>query len=124
MTPERHRIEVTTDASGDFTGYTVPVWGRVVQVLYTPGASPIDTNGDLDITGETTGIVIANHDNIGTSAFTKAYRQPTHTAAGAAAIYAATDGVLDHVWIAGERIKLVIANGGNTLSGTFDIWVA
>lgn len=121
---ERHAIAVTTSAGGAFTDYTPVVTGCVLQVRYVPSGSPIDTNGDLDITGEVSGVVIANHDNIGTSAFTKAYRQATHGVDGAASLYA-TDGkpVEALVCVASERIKLVIANGGSVLSGTFYIYV-
>jgi hypothetical protein len=70
---QMHTVSVTTDASGDFTGFTVGVFGRVLQVRYVPGAAPIDTNGDLDITLADTGVIVANHDNIGTSAFTRVY---------------------------------------------------
>jgi len=123
----RHRIVATTDASGNFTGFTQgAVNGKVEQVSYIPdGATPLDTNSDLDITGEVTGLVVANHDNIGTAAFTRAYRQATHNADGSAALYAAAGTpVNDKVAIAGERLKLVIAQGGNTKSGTFDIIVS
>ena len=120
----RYQIDVTTDGSGNFTGYTEKnVRGKVVQVGYVPGAQPIDTNGDIDITGETTGTVIANHDNIGTAAFTKVYKQPVHTAAGVASVYAGTDGVLEYVYICDERIKLVVANGASAKTGKFYIWV-
>lgn len=127
MSVTRHRIVATTDGSGNFTGQTQgAVNGAIEHVRYTPdGAAPLDTGADLDIVGETTGIVVANHDDIGTSAFTRAYRQATHGIDGAAALYAA-DGsaVLDKVVVAGERLTLTIAGGGNAKSGTFDIVVS
>jgi len=122
----RHRIEVVTDASGDFTGYTQgAVNGLIEHYQYTPdGANPLATGADLDITGDKTAIVVANQDNIGTSAFTKAVRQATHGVDGVAAVYAAGGSpVLDKIAIAGERLKLVIAAGGNAKSGIFDIVV-
>jgi hypothetical protein len=126
MAITRFRIAVTTDAAGAFTGYTQGAVNGIVQhVQYTPDATnPLATGADLDITGEVTAIVVANHDNIGVTAFTKAYRQATHGVDGAAALYAAAgSAVLDKIAIAGERLKLVIAQGGNTLSGVFDIVV-
>jgi hypothetical protein len=120
---QRHVIPVTTDASGDFTGYTPNVSGRVLQVRYVPdGTSPLDTGADLDITGETSGVVVANHDNIGTSAFTRVYRQKTHSETGAELLYAASgEPVEEYVYLVGERLKLVIAQGGEAKSGTFHI---
>lgn len=121
------RVPVTTDGAGAATAFTVsPVMGRVEYVRYTPdGAAPLDTAADLDITGENSGVVVANHDNIGTSAFTRAYRQALHGVDGAAALYAsAGEPVLGKIAIAGERLKVVIASGGATKSGTFDIIVS
>ncbi|HXG36526.1 MAG TPA: hypothetical protein VNL15_06130 [Dehalococcoidia bacterium] len=123
---ERHAVAITTDASGDFTGYTPVVTGRVVQYRYVPdGTVPLDTGADLDVTGEDSGVVIANQDNIGTSAFTKAPRQATHDEAGAASLYAAAgEPVEDYLFIAKERLKIVIAQGGASKKGTLYIWVA
>lgn len=120
----RHRIPVTTDAGGDATAFTAVTFGRILQVRYVPdGTSPIDTGADLDITLKESGVVVANHDNIGTSAFTKVYRQPTHAIDGSASLYAAGgEPTEDHIFVAGEPIKLVIASGGNAKSGTFYIW--
>jgi hypothetical protein len=116
----RHRISVTTDAGGDATAFTPVAFGRVLQLRYVPdGTSPLDTAADLDITLKESGVVVANHDNIGTSAFTKVYRQATHGIDGSASLYAAGgEPTEDHVFVAGEPIKLVIASGGNAKSGT------
>jgi len=120
----RELISVTTSAGGAFTGYTNVVTGCVLQVTYVPGGSPIDTNGDIDFTGEVSGTVIANHDNIGTSLFTAAYRQATVGVTGAAALYAGGGtAVNDLICVANERIKLVVANGGNVTTGSFYVYV-
>lgn len=121
---ERHVVSISTDGSGDDTEYTAVVTGCVLQVKYTPGASPIDTNGDLDITGEVSGVVIANHDNIGTSAFTKVYLQATHGVDGSASLYAAGGEPVEAlICVANERIKVVIANGAASKTGDFYIYV-
>lgn len=122
---ERHTIPVVTNASGDFTGYTRVVKGEIRQVRYTPdGTTPLDTGADLDITGEISGIVIVNRDNIGTVAWDMAPRVATHDVAGVASLYAAAgEPVEDRIAVANERLKLVIAQGGNVRAGTFDIWV-
>ena len=118
-------VAITTDTGGDDTEYTAVVTGCVAQVRYIPDATtPLDTGADLDITGEDTGIVVANHDNIGTSAFTVAYRQATHAVDGSASLYAAAgEPVEAPVCVANERLKVVIANGASTKSGTFYIWI-
>lgn len=126
MQVEKHTIAILTNAGGAFTGYTaVPVTGAVLQYRYVPdGVAPLDTGADLDVTGEETGVVLVNQDNIGTSAFTKAPRQATHDEAGAASLYAAAgEPVEAAAVVAGERLKVVVAAGGNTKLGTLYIWV-
>ena len=126
MYVERHTIAITTDASGDFSAFTPVVRGRVLQYRYVPdGVSPLDTGADLDITGDTSGVVIANQDNIGTAAFTKAPRHATHAVDGSASLYAASgEPVEDAVVVADERLKVVIAQGGNAKKGTVHVWVS
>jgi len=68
--------------------------------------------------------VVANHDNIGTAAFTRRYRDAMHGIDGAAAVYAAAgEPVEGDIWLSDEKIKLVVANGAATKSGTFYVWV-
>ena len=121
----RHSLSITTDSSGDFSAETPKLFGRFLQYRYVPHAvTPLDTGADLDITGTTTGFVYVNQDNIGTTAFSKAPRQPTHDATGAASLYAAAgEPVEDYMFLSGESMTVTIAGGGNTLSGTLHIWV-
>ena len=122
----RFGVSLTTDSASAATSYTSePVNGRVLQIRYVPdGSTPLDTSADVDITGEVTGVVIANLVNIGTSAFTRAIRQPVHAPNGAIGLYAAAGAtVQDHVVLAGERIQVAVASGGATKLGTFHIWV-
>lgn len=119
-------IPVTVSAGGAATVYSDgPVVGLVRQLRYVPdGSTPLDTGADVTITGETTGVAIATLTDIGTSAFTKGIRQASHDATGVAALYAAAGQPVDvEVALAQERIKLVVAQGGNAKSGTFYLWV-
>ena len=123
---ERHTLSVTTDVSGNATVYsTVNVTGRVLQVRYVPGSSPLDTNADIILSAEVTGVILLDQDNIGTSAFTSAPRQAAHLAStGAALLYAAGGtAVTDYAVVANERLKLVVASGDATKSGTFYVYV-
>lgn len=122
---ERHDISITTSAGGAATVYTDnPVTGRVLQVRYRPDAtSPLDTGADLTITTDVTGVAIATLTDIGTSAFTRVPRQATHGVTGTALVYAATDPVAEPVAVAGERIKVVVAQGGNAKLGTLSFWI-
>lgn len=118
------KVSVTTDASGDFASTIQPRDGRLLQYRYVPDAStPLATGADLDVVGGTTGFVYVNQDDIGTSAFTKAPRQPTHAADGTASLYASTgEPVEDHMYVAGEPLDVTVAQGGNALSGVIYFW--
>jgi len=127
MFVDRQAIAVTTDGSGNFTGYTAVVRGQVVQIYYVPdGSVPLDTNTDVVFTEEDSTLPIVTKANIGTSAFSLAPRQPTHAVAdGSALLYAAGGAaVADEVVVAGSRIKLVVAQGGAAKKGTFYVYVA
>jgi len=118
-------ISITTTSGGADTEYTGVVTGCVAQVRYVPHATtPLDTGADLDITLETSGVVVANHDDIGTSAFTRVYLQATHGADGSASLYAAAGEPVEvPVCVANDRLKVIIGSGGDTKSGTFYIWI-
>lgn len=123
---QRLIVSVTTDASGDVTGYTdQQVNGEILAVRYVPpGASPLDTGADVTITGADSGTPIITITNLGTSAVSYAPRQATHSVAAAAALYAAGGAAVnDRIAIAGELIKIVVAQGGNALTGKFHITV-
>lgn len=124
MQIERLILDLTVNASGAATVYsTQPVAGRVLQLRYVPHAStPLDTNADVTITGEESGVAIATLANIGLSAFTVLPRQPTHDVAGVAALYAAAGApVLEPPYVAGERIKVVVAQGGVSKIGALHL---
>ena len=122
---QRHELDLTVNADGDATVYTsTTVTGRVLQLRYVPHAStPLDTNADVTITGETTGVAIATLSNIGLSAFTKVPRQATHGVTGTGLVYAAADAVSEPVYLADERVKVIVASGGASKIGTLFVTV-
>lgn len=125
MRPQRYTVNLTTDAAGAATGYTsAPVAGRVLQIQYIPdGSAAFDNTVDMTITGDSTGQAIVTETNV-SAAFTHAPRQATQDQSAAAALYAAGGtAVRDFIYVADERIKIVIAQGGNTKSGRIDITV-
>jgi hypothetical protein len=118
-------LALTVNASGAATVYSAAaVSGRVLQLRYVPHATtPLDTGADLTITGEDTGVAIATLGNIGTAAFTKVIRQATHGITGVALVYASTDPVAEPVYLAGERIKCVVAQGGVSMTGNLYVLI-
>lgn len=124
MHVERHTVIPVTDAAGAATYYTPVVTGRVLSVQYVKAGSGNYTDGvDFTITAETTGQGIWTESNVNASAI-RAPRQPTHDAVGAASLYAATgEPVEDYIYLAQERVKIVLASGGDTKTGTFYITI-
>lgn len=117
---KRHRIAVTTDASGDAEYYTPIVTGKLISITYTK--DDFADGVDFTITGETTGINLWTQVNVNATA-TVAPKMATHSQAGVANDTAG-DVLLSDIYLAQERIKVVVANGGNVTSGTFDILIA
>jgi|CXWL01.1.fsa_nt_gi hypothetical protein len=127
MNVRRYALALSVDASGDATVKTTEnISGEILALRYVPdGSNPLDAGADLTITGDETGIPIVTKSNIGTSAFSLAPRQPTHAVAdGAAALYAAGGTAVNApVYIANEKIKCVVAQGGVSKTGTLYILV-
>ena len=113
----RQTISVTTDASGDFTQNLAPVSGLLLKVRYVPAASDaLATGADLTISTDL-GEDIVSHANIGTSAFTRLYRR---LIAGIDGVESTT--IFDYIPVE-NALTLTIANGGDTLSGTFYVYI-
>lgn len=117
---ERHTVTLTTDASGDAEGFTPVLTGQVVNVIYTK-SNYADTV-DFAITAESTGIGIWTESNV-TASKTVAPTQPANTQVGGA-LATAGDVQRGPIYVAAERVRIVVDEGGNTTSGTFTVVVA
>lgn len=116
MNVTRTSVTVTTDAEGAATVYTDAVNGLLSQIRYVK--DNFEAGVDFTITVEDTGETLWAEEDVDASA-TRAPRQPTHGTDGAASLYADTgEPVNDMIAVAG-RIKIVIAAGGASKSGTF-----
>jgi hypothetical protein len=116
---KRHRVIVTTDSLGDAESYTDVLTGRLISITYTK--DDYAAGVDFAITGETTGIGIWTESDVNATK-TVSPRQPTHTQVGVENDTAG-DVLLADIYLAQERIKIVIDEGGDEKSGTFDIIV-
>ena len=121
---ERHEVTVAVNAAGDGTGYTPIVSGHVRSIVYVPdGSIPYDNTADFTITCDVSGQAILTATNVASGA-TYTPRQATVSVANAAALYAAGGtAVNDRIPVAGERVKIVVAQGGNTKTGKFHVYV-
>jgi hypothetical protein len=121
MYAERHVVTVTTAADGSGTGYSPVITGRIIAVRYVK--TDFADGVDFTITAEATGETIWAQQDVNASA-TVAPRQATHSTAGVAALYAAGGSAVNgDIVLARDRVKIVIAQGGNVKSGTFHIVV-
>lgn len=119
MFAQRETVIVTTAANGSATVYTSKsVTGRVLSVAYTKDDF---ANGvDFAVTTDRSGQNVWTESDVNASKQV-CPRQATHSVAGVAATYDDTRPVLEPVVAVNERIKIVVASGGDTKSGTFDV---
>lgn len=116
---ESVKANIATNSSGDATVYLTHGANRkpngfLVALKYTPGS--IDTGGDLTITGETSGVPIITKANAGTSdVFYYPRALPNAVSDGAAGTVST-----EMIPIKDERIKVVVAQGGNTKAGSIE----
>lgn len=116
MAIRKFTVSLTTDASGDVTAYTPYLSGLVQQVIYTK--TDFADGVDFTITVEGTGETVWTESNVN-AAVAKLPRAATHSTAGVALLYAAGGAaVANQIAIGRDRIKCVIAQGGNTKTGT------
>lgn len=121
MAVRRHTIDITTDGSGNATVYSPIVSGIIQQIAYVKdgGANPFANGVDFTITLEATGENVWTQADVNASAVV-APRQPTHSQAGVAALYAAGGtGVFAAIGVSRDRVKFAIAQGGATKVGRF-----
>ena len=113
------KADIVTDASGNATVYLTHGENRkpngfLIMLKYTPGT--MDTGADLTITGETSGVPIITKANAGTSTvFYNPRAFPNAVADGAAGTVAT-----EYIPIKDERIKVVVAQGGNAGAGSIE----
>lgn len=110
----KEKVTLTTDVSGDAIGYTKVVNGRVAGIQYVK--DDFDAGVDFTITSEATGRNIWTEADVNASV-DKMPRGRVHNTDG-------TDSAFDdHIALAEDRVKIVIANGGDTKSGTFHVTI-
>jgi len=118
---QRHAVAITTAADGSATVYSDQVTGRVLSVRYVK--TDFADGVDFTVTSEATGETIWAESDVNASA-TRAPRQPTHSTAGVAALFAASGtAVNDYVALANDRVKIVVAAGGDSKTGVVHLTI-
>ena len=114
-------VVLTTTSGGAATGFTPVVNGFIRAFRYSGG---FDATADITITGDDTGQPILTLTNQADVVATLHPRQATHDIVGAASLFAgAGEPVESEIPIADERIKIVVAQGGNAKTGTLTFWI-
>lgn len=121
MATRRFVVNVTTASDGSYTGYTPYLSGKICAIHY------IKTNFtdgvDFTITAEATGETIWTESNVNAAKVCMP-RGATHSNVGVAALYASGGtAVNDLIRVSRDRVKIVIASGGNATTGAFHVVV-
>ncbi len=121
--PRQFDVDFTTTSGGAATVYTdEPVTGNVLEIRYDYGDAA--TGATITVTGEESGKAILTITNAGTGDLSWRPRQGIHPVANATAgsllTYDATRLIYEFIPIAAERIKIVVASGGDTKSGQLE----
>lgn len=113
----RFKVTVTTAADGSATAYTPRFSGKLQSIHYVK--TDYADGVDFTITSEATGQGLWTDTNVNASEVVSP-RAPTHDQVGAALLYA-SGGTAQAapIALASDRIKIVIAQGGNAKTGTF-----
>lgn len=125
---KRVSVTIVTAADGSATGYIGTddrLTGKLIYIGYTKAGSANYIDGvDLVATVEDTTQAVWTGTDVNAS--TRIYpRHPVSDYLGAASLYAAGgEPVEDHIYLANDRIKIVLASGGDTKTGTFYALVA
>ena len=121
MTVRRFSVPVTTAADGTATAYSPYLSGYVHSIQYVK--TDFADGVDFTITAEATGQTLWAQSDVN-AAVTVLPRAATATTAGVASLYAAGGtAVNDRLAVSRDRVKIVIAQGGNAKSGAFTIIV-
>jgi hypothetical protein len=110
---------VAADGTGTFYSPTLSGFIESIQYVKTDYANGVD----FTITAEATGEGIWAESDVN-AAVIKHPRAATHSTAGVASLYAGSGtAVNDYIALGRDRVKIVIAQGGVSTTGSFTITV-
>lgn len=113
---QQYSASIVCDSEGAATVYLGDcIRGAVQAIKYTAGT--LDAGTDIVVTGETTGVAVLTDSPAATEWFYP--RAKANGAADGAAETAATE----LIWLFKERIKVVVAQGGDSGAGSITVYV-
>jgi len=118
-------VTITTGTNGAATAYLPSTGqtfnGRLHSIVFAD--TSLDAGSDFTLTLEKTGEAVWSRSNSAAGATIRP-RAATHDVAGVASLYAAGgEPVEDHIVVADDRIKIVVAQGGSEKVGAFSATV-
>lgn len=111
--PTAHVVSLTTNGSGAATGYTPVVHGRIARIAYAK--TDFADGVDFTIKTEDTGQKLWVDTNINASEAVHPVKAATLTDGSMSSLTEVP------IFAANERIKIVVASGGDTKTGSFKI---
>ncbi len=121
MAIRRFVVTAVTASDGSVTAYSPYLSGYINSIEYLK--TDYTDGVDFTITAEATGETLWTESNVN-AAKVCLPRAATHTTAGVAALYASGGtAVLDRIALGRDRVKIMIASGGDTHTGAFHILV-
>ncbi len=121
MTIRRFVVPAVVAADGTGTFYSPYLSGFIESIQYVK--TDYANGVDFTITAEATGEGIWTESDVN-AAVVKHPRAATHTNAGVAALYAGSGtAVNSHIALGRDRVKIAIAQGGVSTTGSFTITV-
>lgn len=118
MNTRRYDVALTTIADGSCTAYTPLVSGRVLAVVYTK--TDFDNGVGAVVSTELSAKTVLTTTNMNASA-SYMPRLPVQDEAGADATLDGTRKMREAQVVSDERVKIVIASGGNIKTGVISI---
>jgi hypothetical protein len=116
---EKHTVNVTTATGGGGVAYTSVVTGRIASIAYvSDGTTPFASTADFTITTEDTAQSIWSESNVTASKTVNPVTAANLESGAASSLTEAP------IYAAGERIKIAVAQGGDTKSGAFTVVIA
>jgi len=117
---QSHIVEATTATGGAVSAFTPVVTGRVSAIIYTrPTGAPYASTADFTVTTEDSGQNVWVEANVNASTTVNPVIASNIAGTGAASSLTESP-----IYAASERIKISIADGGNTKTGSFTVIIA
>jgi hypothetical protein len=118
MHVSRQTVDIVTATGGGATVYSGTITGRVGVIVYTKdGTTPLASTADFTVTAEATGEAIWSETNLNASKTVRPVAAAS-TVTGAASSLTETP-----IWLANDRVKIVVAQGGSEKLGSVQIVV-